>query len=187
MAMYKNQPEAVIYIAPGNEKPGNENPGYKNPGNKNVTAHYRLISERFQDAGIPFFYLPDLLTDKHFARIMDYHHPYLGNDFLQKNLTRTAKNPVLLYASAELDAVRPFELSCSLEEITKEQLSKEIDNILDSIVSQKSEIHYRVQSHAIRFEIIDEPLAIYGDAKAVKLTEISIKKRSDYLKTHPKH
>lgn len=166
MAMYKNQPEAVIYIAPGNENPGYKNPGNKNPGNKNVTAHYRLISERFQDAGIPFFYLPDLLTDKHFARIMDYHHPYLGNDFLQKNLTRTAKNPVLLYASAELDAVRPFELSCSLEDITKEQLSKEIDNILDSIVSQKSEIHYRVQSHAIRFEIIDEPLAIYGDAKA---------------------
>ena len=139
MAMYKNQPEAVIYIAPGNE-----NPGYKNPGNKNVTAHYRLISERFQDAGIPFFYLPDLLTDKHFARIMDYHHPYLGNDFC-KNLTALPKSRFAI-CICRVGCSSPFELSCSLEDITKEQLSKEIDNILDSIVSQKARytIGYRV-------------------------------------------
>ena len=175
MAMYKNQPEAVIYIAPGNE-----NPGYKNPGNKNVTAHYRLISERFQDAGIPFFYLPDLLTDKHFARIMDYHHPYLGNDFLQKNLTRTAKNPVLLYASAELDAVRPFELRTPPEEITKEQLSKEIDNILASIRAQHvqdNEIRYKRGTESIRVESIDEPFSLYDDAQA-NLADISFLKEA---------
>ncbi len=178
MAIYQNQPEAVIYIAPDNANPGNEN-----PGNKNVAAHYRLISDRFKDAGIPFFYLPDLLTDKHFARIMDYHHPYLGNDFLQKNLTRTAKNPVLLYASAELDAVRPFELSCSLEEITKEQLSNEIDIILAGIRAQHvqdlqdDEIRYRVQSHAIRFENIDEPFPILENAQA-NLADISFLKEA---------
>ena len=162
--MYLHQPEAVIYISPGNDKPGNDN-----PCNQLAAAEYQLISDRFQEAGIPFVYLPHLLTDQHFARIMDYHHPYLGTDFLQINLARTAKNPVLLYASAELDEVCSFELRTSPEGIAKEELSMQVDAILKSILSRKAELSYQIEQQAIRIEGIDEPFSLYeieGDNKA---------------------
>jgi hypothetical protein len=152
--MHQNQPEALIYISPAND----------NPANKLAAAEYQLISDRFQKAGIPFFCLPDLLIDEHFARIMDYHHPYLGTDFLQKNLARTAKNPVLVYISAELNEVHPFELRTSPEGIAKEQLSKQVDAILESILSRKAELSYLIEEQTIRIEGVDEPFSVDGVA-----------------------
>jgi hypothetical protein len=152
--MHQNQPEALIYISPAND----------NPANKLAAEEYQFISDRFQEAGIPFVCLPHLLTDRHFARIMDYHHPYLANDFLQKNLARTAKNPILLYISAELDEVCPFELHTPPEGITKEQLSKQIDAILESILSRKAELSYLIEEQTIRIEGVDEPFSVDGVA-----------------------
>jgi len=140
--MHQNQTEAIIYISPGND----------NPGNKLSAEEYQFISDCFQKAGIRFIDLPYLLTEQHFARIMDYHHPYLGNDFLQKNLACTAKNPVLLYISAELDEVCSFELRTSPEGIAKEQLSKQIDVILTSILSRKAELSYLIEEQTISIE-----------------------------------
>jgi hypothetical protein len=164
IAMYQHQPEAVIYISPGND-----NPCKDNPCNQLAAAEYQLIKDRFHKAEIPFVSLPDLLTDKHFASIIDYHHPYLGTDFLQKNLARTAKNPVLVYISAELNEVFPFELRTSPEGIAKEELSKQVDTILASILSRKAELSYQIEQQAIRIEGVDVPFSLYeieGDNKA---------------------
>jgi len=152
--MYQIQPEAIIYISPGNE----------NPCDKAVATNFQFVSDRLQKAGIPFVYLPNLLTDEHFARILDYHHPYLGKDFLQKKLARTAENPVLVYISAELNEVFPFELRAPSAGIAKEQLSKQVDAILESILSRKTELSYLIEEQTIRIEGVDEPFSVDGVA-----------------------
>jgi hypothetical protein len=88
--MHQNQPEALIYISPAND----------NPANKLAAAEYQLISDRFQKAGTLFSAARPLI-DEHFARIMDYHHPYLGTDFLQKNLAALPKILFWYIISAE--------------------------------------------------------------------------------------
>jgi len=157
--MHQHQPEALIYIAPANYHPAN----YK-PANQPAAAEYRLIADRSQKAGIPFVYLPHLLTDVHFARIMDYHHPYLGTDFLQKNLACSAENPVLVYISAELDQVHPYALSAPSERIPPKQLSKQVDAIFERILSLKAGLSYRIKENSIEFAAVDEPIAVFGVA-----------------------
>jgi len=156
--MYKNKHEAIIYISPSIE----------NPYNKSVAAEYQLISERFQKIGITFVYLPDLLTDLHFSQVMDYHYPYLRNDFLtdsrklyqqlKKHFEVTSENPILLYVSEKDDIVRTFELFSDTDEITKEQIFDEIERISEKIILIKTEIQEKKRFDSdIRFRMRSAP------------------------------
>lgn len=156
--MYKNKQEAIIYISPS----------IKNPYNKSVAAEYQLISERFQKIGITFVYLPDLLTDLHFSQVMDYHYPYLRNDFLtdsgklyqqlRKHFEVTSENPILLYVSEKDDIVQTFELFSDTDEITKEQIFDEIERISEKIILIKTEIQEKKRfDSGIRFRMRNAP------------------------------
>ena len=58
---------------------------------------------------------------------MDYHHPYLGDEFLKKHFAVSAQNPVLVYASEDLNEVHAFEL----------QSPEQIDEIFTKVLFKK--------------------------------------------------
>ena len=145
--MHQNLPEAIIYIPPGNER----------PHDKAVASEYQsasqVVSARFQKAGIPVVNLSDLLSDEHLPRLMDYHHPYLGDEFLKKHFAVSAQNPVLVYASEDLNEVHAFEL----------QSPEQIDEIFTKVLLLKNGPRYRVAQSVFSLEAVDEPISVYGE------------------------
>jgi len=143
LQMHQNLSEAIVYISPGNE----------NPHDKAVATEYQVASARFQEAGIPFVSLSDLLTDEHLPRLMDYHHPYLGDEFLKKHFAVSAQHPVLVYASEELNEVHAFEL----------QSPEQIDEILAQVISLKNETGYLFKKSITEYYDIKETISVYGE------------------------
>jgi len=84
---------------------------------------------------------------------MDYHHPYLGDEFLKKHFAVSAQNPVLVYASEDLNEVHAFEL----------QSPEQIDEIFTKVLLLKNGPRYRVAQSVFSLEAVDEPISVYGE------------------------
>lgn len=131
--MHPYESNAIIYLAPG----------YDDPFNQAIAENHPFISNRFrEEAGITFIYLPQLLLDKGFQKMMSYNHPYLSNynhtdlreltNQIKKQYNITTDKPSFVYIS-ETDESYGLELDSHSEEITREHLDRQIDAILKSI------------------------------------------------------
>ncbi len=155
--MHPYESEAIIYLSSGAD----------DPFNQAIAENHPFISNRFRkEAGIPFIYLPQLLLDKGFQRMMSYNHPYLSNynhtDLreltiqIKRQYNITTDKPSCVYLS-ETDEIYGFELDSPSDEITSEYLVKQIDAILESIqlIRKENEIHKKPDS-GIMFSMGDD-------------------------------
>lgn len=128
--MYQYESEAIIYLASS----------YDDPFNPAIAENHRYITDRFKEIGIHFEYLPKIISDEKFSRILDYHHPYLSNykqtdsgelEFqLKKHLNIATNKPVFIYLSEKSEDIYNFELTALSNELTQEQLSGIVDEAL---------------------------------------------------------
>lgn len=155
--MHPYESEAIIYLTSGDDEPFNQAISKKNS----------YIHERFEkETGIPFIYLPKLLQDKGFQRMMSYNHPYFGN-YIQadiRKLTHQIKKqydintdrPAFVYIS-QTDEGHCFELAPPIKKLIREDLSKQIDAILEKIEwIRKTKRIIEDEDSGIRFRMGDD-------------------------------
>ncbi|ULB35211.1 MULTISPECIES: hypothetical protein [Proteiniphilum] len=154
--MYQYKSEALIYIEPS----------FDDNANKAIVENYQFIVDSFKQIGISFIYLPKLLTNDSFNKVMDYNHPYFNN-YDQADLAKLypqlinhfkiiSDEPVLAYFSDEADEVYKFEFHPCGCGTAKEQLTVNIKEILNEINQIKAEIQLREdQEPHLEFRILD--------------------------------
>lgn len=135
--------------------------------NKVIVENHQFITDRFNEVEISFIYLPKLLSDESFRSIMDYNRPYFSNynqtDLrelylqLKKQYNITTDKPSFVYISEKANEGYGFELTPPSDEITREHLAKQIDEILKNIqlIRVENEI-LEEQDSGIRFSIGDD-------------------------------
>jgi hypothetical protein len=150
--------EAIIYLASGDD----------DPFNQAIAKNYSFIFNRFRkEAGITFIYLPKLLLDKGFQRMMSYNHPHIGHyahadlreltNQIKKQYDINTDSSALVYISETEDEGHGFEIESSSDEITREHLAKQIDAIIKKIqwIRTGNEILEEEDSD-IRFRMVDD-------------------------------
>jgi hypothetical protein len=155
--MHPYESEAIIYLSSGTD----------DPFNQAIVKKYSFIQKRFRkETGIPFIYLPKLLLDKGFQRMMSYNHPYISNyihadlrkltEEIKKKYNIITDRPAFVYISQTDDEGYCFELVPPIKKLSREDLSKQIDAILEKIewIKNKNEIREDEDS-GIRFRMGD--------------------------------
>ena len=156
--MHPYKSEAIIYLSSGTD----------DPFNQAIAENHSFIYNRFRkEAGIPFIYLPKLLLDKGFQRMMSYNHPYIGH-YIQADLRRLTEEikkqydfithtPALFYISQTENEGHGFEFESPSGEITREDLTQQIDSIIEKIewLKNKKEI-LKEEDSDIRYRMGDD-------------------------------
>jgi hypothetical protein len=159
MQLYES--EAIIYLSSGVD----------DPYNQAIVKNYSFIQKRFRkETGIPFIYLPKLLLDKGFQRMMSYNHPYISNyihadlrkltEEIKKHYNIITDSPAFVYISQKDDEGYCFELVPPIKKLSREDLSKQIDAILEKIewIKNKNKI-LEDEDSGIRFSMGDDTLS----------------------------
>ena len=159
--MHPYESEAIIYLASGDD----------DPFNKAIAKNHSFIFNRFRkEAGIKFIFLPKLLLDKGFQRMMSYNHPYIGNYIhadlreltiqIKKQYDINTDSSAVVYIAETEDEGHGFELESPSGVITREHLAKQIDSILEKIqwIRNRNEIPKK-QDSDIRFRMVDDPFS----------------------------
>jgi len=112
----KMKSEAVYYIEPY----------YHEKLNRAIEKNFQSIEKSFEQKGLSFVYLPKLLNDKHFNKVLDYNRPYLqhsGKSDLQKlyqliisQNSLHISGPSLVYLGDKPEELRLFELPADAED-----------------------------------------------------------------------
>lgn len=146
MMHYKK--ETLIYIEP---LPNKE-------FNKAIIENYDFIIEAFSRIDIPFIYLPKLLKDNHFNRVLKYNRPHLKDSHqihteklyhvISQSLNLKVDEPTLIYLSENGEAEHQFKLSSPNLFSSGEALHLFTDNIKQIItpVIEDEEEHIRFRS-----------------------------------------
>ena len=154
MKHYKK--EVLIYIDPINNE----------ELNNAIAENYELIVNKFDQSNIPFVYLPKLLSDSHFNKVLKYNHPYL-KDFnphyatklyhvISKDLNLTLNGPALIYLSNEGDVTHQFDITSKQLFTSPEELSLFVADIKNNIFSFKDseeDIRFRIKPYTDSFSI----------------------------------
>lgn len=150
MMHYKK--ETLIYIEP---LPNQE-------FNKAIIENYDFITEAFNLIGIPLIFLPKLLKDSHFNRVLKYNRPHLKDPHqihtqklyhvIIQSLSLNIDGPTLIYLSDNGEVEHQFKLPSPNLFSSEEALRLFTDNIKQIIapVIEDEEEH-------IRFRSIDIP------------------------------
>ena len=105
---YRKQP--LIYIEPS----------YNKEFNEAIADNYNFIVDSFNGYDIPFVYLPKLLTDSHFKRVLGYNQPHLekNHDYSDKlyhvisnSLNLNLDTPALIFLSESGKVEHKFDLT----------------------------------------------------------------------------
>ena len=105
---YRKQP--LIYIEPS----------YNKEFNEAIADNYNFIVDSFNGYDIPFVYLPKLLTDSHFNRVLGYNQPHLekNHDYSDKlyhvisnSLNLNLDTPALIFLSENGKVEHQFDLT----------------------------------------------------------------------------
>ena len=144
--------EVLIYIDPLNNE----------EVNKAIGENYHSIVNKFDQFNIPFVYLPKLLTDKHFNRVLEYNHPYLKDlnqhyseklyHIISNDLNLTLNGPTLIYLSNEGDVTHEFDITSTELFTSRERLSLFVADInyqIRSFENFEEEIRFRDASDTI--------------------------------------
>ncbi|MDD3300894.1 MAG: hypothetical protein PHV91_08760 [Bacteroidales bacterium] len=156
--MHPYESEAIIYLSSGTD----------DPFNQAIVKNYSFIQKRVrEETGIPFIYLPKLLLDKGFQRMMSYNRPYISNyihadlrkltEEIKKQYNIITDRPAFVYISQKDDEGYCFELAPPIKKLSREDLSKQIDTILEKIewIKNKNEI-LEDKDTGIRFSMGDD-------------------------------
>lgn len=159
--MYQYKSEALIYVEPS----------YDNKVNKAIADNYQFIRDSFKQKRISFIYLPKLLSNDSFNKVMDYNRPYFKNynqtdpaklyPQLIKHFNIRSNGPALVYVSDEVDEIHEFEFFPLTSGIAKEQLTVYIREILHEINRIKTEIQLREDKYPYIWFKISEPSVQY--------------------------
>jgi hypothetical protein len=135
-------------------------PYYHEKLNQTIEENFQSIEESFKRIGLSFVYLPKLLIDKHFNKVLDYNRPYLQHGDkgdLQKLYQLIIAQyhlkifgPALVYLSDEPEETQLYELpSGSEEDLLFNGFSKAAFNtFIEEITTKSAEKH---RDSGIRF------------------------------------
>lgn len=131
--MIHHKKETLIYIEPR----------YYEHYNKAIVDNYHLILGLFNKADIPFIYLPKLMTDIHFNKVLKYNHPYLkdlhtGQSDKLYHIISSALNlklnaPAFVYLSDEGSVMLQFDLPSPEVFASPEKLNIYVEELKSSI------------------------------------------------------
>lgn len=140
--------------------------------NKEIIENYDYILDTFKKNDIPFIYLPKLLTDSHFNRVLEYNHPYLKDSHhnhtdkiyhvISNSLNLTIDGPTLIHLSDNGDVTHQFPINTS-EVFTSPKLlflfSENIKRKISPIIKDDEEsIRFRAANESIlsSFDLFNE-------------------------------
>ena len=134
--------------------------------NKAITQNYDSIVGAFNRIDIPFVYLPKLLADSHFNRVLEYNHPHLKephNNYSDKlyhvissSLNLTIDGPTLIYLSDSGDVTHQFAVPTDEVFTSPSNLllfAEHINNIIRPLSDEGLSIQ---KSDNIQFSIVKE-------------------------------
>ena len=162
---------ALIYIEPC----------YNEEFNEAIVDNYHFITDIFNKNDFPFIYLPNLLTDQHTSKVLQYNHPHLTDSFqtepsklyhiITKSLNLTIETPTLIYLSDDENEPLQFDLP-SREVFTSPQrlmlLADEISNkIRPSIKDHSEDIRFRI-GKSIESANLNASFDILEESKSIK-------------------
>ena len=155
---YRKQP--LIYIEPSYDKEFNEA----------IADNYNFIVDSFNRFDIPFVYLPKLLTDSHFNRVLGYNQPHLekNHDYSDKlyHVIRNSLNlnldiPALIYLSESGKVEHKFDLTSTKVFTAPNNLflfAEHINNTIhppideEQSIKESSDIQFRIGREEKLFE-----------------------------------
>lgn len=127
--MIHNKKDALIYIEPI----------FNKKINRIIVENYASILESFNKIDIPFIYLPKILTDNHFNKVIEYHYPHLKNTYhthtetlyhvINSNLNLKIEEPTLIHLSDSGDVIHQFVINTPKVFASQKRLSLFTDNI----------------------------------------------------------
>ena len=160
MRYYKK--ETLIYIEPY----------YDEKFNKAIDENYDLIANLFNQAKIPFVYLPKLLKDVHINKVLEYNYPYLKElhhtnpDKLYQLISNSFRlkldGPAFVYISDDGKSTFQFDIPSSEKLTSPEQLNvfvEEIKNKIHPVEYDTSDIRFRNATHSLKEEFFSESLS----------------------------
>lgn len=134
--------------------------------NKAIIQNYHSIVDAFEKNDIPFIYLPKLLTDSHFNRVLEYNHPHLKEPHhnyseklyhvISSSLNLTIDGPTLIYLSDSGDVTYKLQIPTpELFTSTSYQVlfAERINNIIRPLSGETLDIY---ESRDIRFSKVKE-------------------------------
>lgn len=147
---YKKQP--LIYIEPS----------YNEEFNQAIAENYDFIVDSFNGYDIPFVYLPKLLTDSHFNRVLGYNQPHLekNHDYSDKlyhvisnSLNLNLDTPALIFLSESGKVEHKFDLISPKVFTAPNNLFLFAEHIYNTIHPSIDEEQSIKESFDIRFRI----------------------------------
>ncbi len=134
--------------------------------NKEIIGNYDYILNAFNRIDIPFIYLPKLLTDSHFNRVLEYNHPYLKDSHhnhtdklyhvISNSLNIAIDGPTLIYLSNNGDVTHQFPMPISEVFTSPSNLFLFAEHINNTIHPSIDEAKYIEESSDILFRRTDK-------------------------------
>ncbi len=145
---------------------------YNEKLNKAINQNYNFIQNVFERIDIPFVYLPKLLIDSHFNKVLKYNHPYLKESHhnhtnklyhvINNSLNLTIDGPTLIHLSNNGDVTHQFPIPTSEVFSSPKLLVLFLDNIrhkISPIIKDDEEsIRFRTTKETIfsSFDLFNE-------------------------------
>ena len=152
------------------------NDGY----NKAITQNYDLIVDAFNRINIPFVYLPKLLADSHFNRVLEYNHPHLKEPHhnyadklyhvISNSLNLTIDGPSLIYLSDNGDVAHQFAVPTDEVFASPNNLFLFAEHINNTINPSIDTAKYIEESSNILFRRTDKPKDNYSDINGAQFS-----------------
>lgn len=96
-------------------------PYYHEKLNRAIEENFRSIEKSFKQIGLSFVYLPKLMIDKHFNKVLEYNRPYLQHSdksdlpmlyqLIISQYSLNISGPALVYLSDKPEELQLFELA----------------------------------------------------------------------------
>lgn len=157
---------ALVYIEPY----------YDDKFNEAIVDNHRFITDIFNHNGIPFVYLPLLLTDLHINKVLEYNHPYLKDAHqihpgklyyvITQNLRLKIDGPTLIFFSDQGKVLHQYALPSHEVFTEPERLFLFVENIKTEIESTIEDKQPPIEdnSPSIRFRMGDESKSVAFDS-----------------------
>lgn len=153
--------------------------------NKVITQNYDFIVGVFNRIDTPFVYLPKLLADRHFNKVLGYNHPHLKEPHhnysdklyhvISSSLYLTIDGPTLIHLSDNGDVTHQFAIPTPEVFTSSELLVLFLDNIRRKISpiikDEEDSIRFRIvrESRLHSFDPIDDTFDSHIDEPTAPL------------------
>lgn len=168
--------------------------------NNTIVENYDFILHSFNTINIPFIYLPKLLADSHFNRVLEYNHPHIKDSrnthtnklyhVISNNLNLSIDGPTLIHLLDNGDVAHQFNLP-SFEVLASDKrlslFTEEIRHKISPVIKdEEGSMRFRMGreepdlSFDLQFDSLEEfkPAKLYTEKKSLDLFKKKSKEKT---------